>query len=173
LTNKIEINAIVALAENNVIGNENGLIWNIPEDLKNLKKLTMGFPIIMGRKTWETIGVSLPGRLNVVLSKNINWNKNDVLKVSSFNEAILKSKLWLNEKKELDIKKIFVFGGGQIYNEGLKYVSKIYITKVFLKPNGNIFFPVLLDKTWKETYKSDIKTTKSGIKFQFIELDKI
>ena len=173
MTNKIEINAIVALAENNVIGNENGLMWNIPEDLKNLKKLTMGFPIIMGRKTWETIGFSLPGRLNVVLSKNINWNKNDVLKVSSFNEAILKSKAWLNEKKELDIKKIFIFGGGQIYTEGLKYVSKIYITKVFLKPNGNIIFPEFSNKTWKETYKSDIKTTKSGIKFQFIELDKI
>ena len=77
------------------------------------------------------------------------------------------------KKKELDIKKIFIFGGGQIYTEGLKYVSKIYITKVFLKPNGNIIFPEFSNKTWKETYKSDIKTTKSGIKFQFIELDKI
>ena len=173
MINKIEINVVVAAAQNNVIGNENGLMWNIPEDLKNVKKLTMGYPIIMGRKTWDTIGCSLPGRLNVVLTKNKNWNKLDVLSVSNFEEAILKSKEWLNKKKRLDIKKIFLFGGGHIYSEGLKYASKIYITKVFLKPDGNIFFPTLLNNIWKETYKSEIKISEKGIKFQFIELERI
>ena len=87
MSSQLKISAIVASAKNRVIGDGENLLWKISEDFKRLKKLTMGCPLIMGRRTWDSIGKPLPGRANIVLTRNINWHKEGAIKASSIDEA--------------------------------------------------------------------------------------
>jgi dihydrofolate reductase len=126
------INIIVAVSENDIIGGDNKLLWNIPEDLKWFKKITTGNTVIMGRKTFESIGKALPNRENIVITRQKNYNSNCIT-VSSINEAILKS----DRRKD-----IFIVGGGQVYQEALKMdiVDNIYLTRVHNNYDGDTKF---------------------------------
>jgi dihydrofolate reductase len=126
------INIIVAVSENDIIGGDNKLLWNIPEDLKWFKKITTGNTVIMGRKTFESIGKALPNRENIVITRQKNYNSNCIT-VSSINEAILKS----DRRKD-----IFIIGGGQVYQEALKMdiVDNIYLTRVHNNYDGDTKF---------------------------------
>ncbi len=125
------MNIIVAVAENNVIGCHNKLIWHISEDLKRFKRLTTGHPIIMGRKTYDSIGRALPNRLNVVISRNADLKIEGCEVVGSLDEA-----LKLTEGQDP-----FVIGGGEIYRQALPLATKLYLTKVYQSPEGDTHFP--------------------------------
>lgn len=122
---------IVASSENDVIGKDNELIWKLKSDLKRFKKMTEGNTVIMGRKTYESIGKPLPGRLNIVITRDENKLFEGAISVNSIEGAI---------KKSPNNKKIFIIGGSQIYNQSLKYTDIIYMTKVHCVVEGDSHF---------------------------------
>ena len=142
---EIPIICIVAMNQNRIIGDGQKLLWHIPGDLKRLKSITMGSPLIMGRKTWDSIGFPLPGRGSVVLTNSTTWESRGAIKASSFEEAITKSKQWLidNENsKIIDVnKKIFLFGGAEIYRLGIEFCNTIEVTQVIFQAEQGPQFP--------------------------------
>ena len=138
------LSLIVAKAENNVIGKGNKLLWHLPEDLKRFKNLTTGHTIIMGRKTFESLGRVLPNRKHVVFTQNPNFKVDDV------NVKIVHSLQDIQEYVE-DKNENFVIGGEKIYNLLMPYVSKMYITEIHKDFDGDTFFPNVDLESWKET----------------------
>lgn len=156
------LSIIVAVSENNVVGKENKLPWKLSADLKRLKSLTMGHHIIMGRKTWESLGKALPGRINVVITTDKNFKAEGGVVVHSLNEALAYS----SEDDE-----IFIFGGGKIFKEAMPLVNKIYITRVHSIIDGDTFFPVLDRSDWKEISREDFKADeKNQYNYSFVTL---
>lgn len=148
------VSLIVAAAEDNAIGINNTLPWNLPEDLKFFKRTTMGKPVIMGRKTFESLGRPLPGRLNIVLSGNKNLMLPEgVLLYSDVNAALEKLQ---NDNAE----ECFILGGGQVFENTISLVDRMYITRVHTTvPNADAFFPQV-DHThwrlvWEEKHQAD------------------
>ena len=152
---KNPIFCIVAMNENRIIGDGKKILWHLPGDLKRLKKMTMGSPLIMGRKTWDSIGRPLPGRANIVLTNSLSWQAEGAIVVNSFEDAVTKSDEWIQRNIETNQniiqKKIFLFGGAEIYKIGLKYCDNIEITKVKLKLHAGIKFPKLNENDWTKT----------------------
>jgi len=129
------ISIIVAVGKNREIGSKNGLLWKIPGELKRFRQITEGHPIIMGRKTYESIGRPLPKRTNIVITRNENFKPDGVVIVKSLEEAIAKA-------KEIDSSEIFIIGGGQIYNQALPLAEKLYLTVVDADfPQADTYFP--------------------------------
>lgn len=127
------INIIVAVSENNVIGSDNKLVWHLPEELQYFKKVTINKTIIMGRKTFDSIGKALPKRKNIVLTTNKNFSFPEVEVCNNFQELI--------DKYESSEEEIFVIGGAEIYKLFLPYVFKIYYSVIHQIVEGNIHFP--------------------------------
>ncbi|MEG0466984.1 MAG: dihydrofolate reductase [Mucinivorans sp.] len=140
------ISIIVAIATNGVIGCHNRLIWHISEDLKRFKSLTMGHPIVMGRKTFASIGRALPGRQNIVISRDKALKIDGVDVVASMEEAI---------KIASTDGEIFIIGGGEIYHLALPLASKLYVTQVEQSPQGDTFFPEIDENEWLETHREE------------------
>ncbi len=133
--NKPFLSIIVAIQKNNRgIGYQNDLLFKISEDQKRFKALTSGHPIIMGRKTFESIGRPLPNRTNIVITRNAEWNYEGVVVVSSLEEAIA-------EAKKVEQEEIFVIGGSEIYGRALSFVDRLYITVVDGEKQADTFFP--------------------------------
>lgn len=145
------ISIIAAVSENGVIGKDGELPWHIPEDLKHFKNLTSGNVVIMGRKTYESIGKPLPNRLNIVITRDTSKHINGCITVNSIEEAI---------RKASSDKEIFIIGGGEIYKKSLKFANKIYLTKIHQHIEGDTFFPTL-SNYWKEVERED----KEGYSF--------
>ncbi len=161
---KPRISIIVAATENGVIGKHNSLPWKLADDLKSFKNLTLGKPIIMGRKTFESIGRILPGRLNIVISKENDFE--GVEMASSLEEAI---KIAEKEKTE----EIFIIGGAMIYRHALAIADRIYLSRVCIKLDGDAFFPVIKDHEWKQISKVRFdKSEKNEYDFDLFILDK-
>ena len=133
------VSIIAAVSENGVIGVDNKLPWYIPEDLKRFKKLTKGNTVIMGRKTYESIGKPLPDRVNIVVSRNKDLVIPGCLVVNSVTQAIRKAD---NDKD------VFIIGGGEIYNSGIIHAKRIYLTKVHQEVEGDTKFPEI--SGWEE-----------------------
>ena len=133
---------IVAASENNVIGAKNELPWHLPNDFKYFKNKTWGMPVIMGRKSYESLKKSLPGRINIVVTKKTNWHPDDVFVVNDIDDAIEKA-------KESDAREIFIIGGGEIFKQTINIVSKIYLTRVHATVDGDTFYPELDKEKWK------------------------
>jgi len=150
------VSIIAAMSENRVIGRDGKLPWYIPEDLQHFKKLTEGGAVIMGRKTYESIGKPLPNRLNIVITREKDKTINGCITVNSIKDAISKA----NSEK-----KIFIIGGGEIYKKSLKFASTVYLTKVHQDIEGDTYFPELNDK-WKEVERED-KNGYSFIRYDF------
>ena len=156
------LSIIVALSENNVIGRDNGLPWRLSADLKRLKSLTMGHHIIMGRRTWESLGRPLPGRQNVVITSDKNYFAEGAIVVHSLEEALTISAID-NE--------VFIFGGGKVFAEALPQVEKIYLTKVHTTIEGDTFFPVLNESEWKEIERHDFSADeKNEFDYSFVTM---
>lgn len=155
------INIIVATANNNAIGKDNDLLWHISEDLKYFKSTTLGCPIIMGRKTWESLPFKpLPKRENIVISRNKDLEIEGAKVIHSIEEAI-------NYAKTLE--NCFIMGGGMIYTSALPFCDKLYITKVFKDFEADTFFPEIDLNTWTIESESDIKTDpNNSLEFQFL-----
>jgi dihydrofolate reductase len=140
------LSLIVAVAKNNVIGHNNILPWHLPEDLKRFKSLTMGHHIIMGRKTYESLGRLLPGRATVIVTRNTSYKVEGALIAHSLEAACILA--------HGDVEP-FVIGGAEIYKEGLKHATKLYITEVQADFMGDAFFdPIDLD-VWQLAEKKD------------------
>ena len=137
----MRISLIVAMAKNRVIGKDNQMPWHLPADFAYFKKVTLGHPVIMGRKTFESIGRALPGRHNIVVSRNPAFHADGIDVVPSLNEAL--------NKCEND--EVFVIGGATLYAEAIPLVSRIFLTEVDASPDGETFFPDLDPDQWRET----------------------
>jgi dihydrofolate reductase len=139
------ISAIVAISNNRVIGNDNNIPWYLPADLKYFKKRTLNHHIIMGRKTFQSIGRPLPKRSNVILTRDPFFIASNCLIAHSLEHA-------LNIAKDNGEAEAFIIGGGQIYELAMPFVDKIYLTEVDLEVEGSVKFPVLPEQDWKETW---------------------
>jgi len=158
------ISIIVAVAENNVIGKDNKLIWHLPKDLKHFKETTTGHFIIMGRKTFESNGRPLPNRTNVIITKDKNYQVEGCIIVHSLKEALHLA------KGETEI---FIIGGGEIYKQAMPIAEKIYLTKVNQFFEGDTFFPEINMKEWMELSRKDFEPDeKNKYPFSIIILER-
>lgn len=134
---------VVAMGEKNEIGSGNQLLWHLPKDLKHFKDLTSGHPIIMGRKTYESIGKALPNRTNIVVSRKKNWFQEGVLIVGSLKEAV-------KFAKKID-ENIFIIGGGNVYEQTMEIADRLEVTLVKANLEADTYFPKINEKIWKKT----------------------
>lgn len=155
---------VVAISENNAIGKDNELLWHLPADLKHFKNTTSGHTIIMGRKTYDSIGKPLPNRRNIVITRQKDLQIEGIEVVNSLEEAI---SLCENEDK------VFIIGGAEIYKQALPLVHKIELTRVHQEFEANAFFPELDGETWKETWKEDhLPDEKNKFAYTFSTLER-
>ena len=160
---KPRISIIVAHSRNMVIGKANALLWRLPEDLKRFKKLTTSHPIIMGRKTYQSINRPLPDRTNIIVTRDKNLEIPRCIIVHSVIEAIEKA-------KEFDREEIFIIGGAEIYKETLPLVDRLYVTKVDLDVEGDAFFPEYSNIFTKKI--SEESGEFEGLKYSYLILEK-
>lgn len=156
------ISIICALAKDRAIGKDSQLLWHIPNDLKRFKELTLDHPIIMGRKTYESIGKALPRRTNIVITSQKGSNYNDCLIYHSLKEA-------LDKAKEVDKEEIFVIGGGQIYAQALSQTDRLYLTVVDGEYEADTFFPDYSEFT---KVVSDQQEENGEHKYRYLTLEK-
>ena len=157
-----KISIIVAMSSNSVIGINNQLPWHISEDLKNFKKTTLNHCVIMGRKTYDSIGKPLKDRRNIVISRDESLLINGVEVVNSLEQAIS----IVDELSE-----VFIIGGEQIYSLSLPLATHLYITKVNSNFKGDAFFPDYNQQEWEEVAREDL-VSKSKLKFSFLQFEK-
>ena len=160
------LSAIVAKSMNNAIGKDNKLLWKIPDDMKRFKKLTTGHTIIMGRKTFESIGRVLPNRLNVILTRDPNYKVDDpnvkiVGGISDLEE-------YINDDNEN-----FVIGGAQIYSILMSKCKKIYVTQIDKDFVGDSYFPVIRENEWKVIEGEDGPKDENDFKYEYITYERI
>lgn len=162
----MRISFIVAKAQNNVIGRNNELPWHLKDDLQNFKKITMGHHILMGRKTFQSIGKALPGRMSLVVSSESKANTDNVLWFNSIFRAIKQAER--NGETEL-----FIIGGEQIFRSALSLADRIYLTEVKATVEGNVFFPQLSLKNWKNVSEQHYtKNADNDFDFDILILDR-
>ena len=144
------ISLIVAASTNNAIGKANQMLWHLPEDFKFFKNTTWGMPIIMGRKTFESIGKPLPGRMNIVITSNTDWKVDGVQVAPNIDDAIKLA-------ETANAKEIFITGGGEIYKQTIGIADKIYITKVNTIIDGDVYFPEIDETVWELSFEKNVK----------------
>lgn len=155
---------IAAVSKNNVLGKENKLLWHLPKDFKFFKETTLGHPIIMGRKTFESLPGILPGRTHIVITRDKTFSKENIKVANSIEEAI---KIGLSENEE-----VFICGGGQIYKEALEknLADKILLTEVDTEIDGDALFPIFNKQDWEITKKEcHQRDEKHNFDFCFVE----
>jgi dihydrofolate reductase len=156
------ISLIWAMDENRVIGYHNQLPWRLPEDLKFFKRVTMGHPIAMGRKTYDSIGKPLPGRENIVITRDENYNPEGCTVLHSIEEMIA----YAAENKSDEV---FVIGGAEIFKEVLQRADKLYLTMIHHQFEGDTFFPVFdIDKWELESREIGLKNEKNPYDYEFL-----
>ena len=165
--NKFPIVTIVAVSSDFIIGDGNKMLWHLPNDLKRLKSITLGNPLIMGRKTFDSIGKPLQGRANIILTNKRNFKddvKSEKYFVQSFEDSIIKANNWLTKKfkkNEQDKKRIFIFGGGEIYKIALDFCSQIELTLVDINLKNGVSFPIIDEKKWKKKILQRVEGNES------------
>ena len=161
------LSIIVAKAKNNIIGKENKLIWHIPDDLKRFKELTIGHNIIMGRKTFESLGGILPNRKHIVFTQNPDFKINDE------NVQVVHSMLEIQEYIENN-EENFVIGGAMIYNLLMPYVTKMYVTEIEKDFQGDAFFPRIDTQVWKEVSREKgMKDENNDFDYDYVVYERI
>lgn len=153
------IRIIAAMSNNRVIGSDNKLIWNLPDDLKRFKRITTGNTVVMGRKTYESIGKPLPNRRNIIITRYQDYKADGCEIVNSIDEALM---LCNND--------CFIIGGGEIYKQAIDIADKIYLTLIDEHFEGDTYFPEI-GKNWIITSK-EIKENLEYKKYSFIEYEK-
>lgn len=144
------LTSVVAVSTNNVIGKDNKLLWRLPNDMKFFKNTTWGMPVIMGRKTFESLGKALTGRTNIVITRQPGFTADGIKVVPGLDEAMLVA-------ADVDAKEAFIIGGGEIYKQTLPLVHRIYLTRVHVILEGDTFFPVIDDTDWQLLSQLDFK----------------
>jgi len=153
-----KLSTIVAIANHRVIGVNNTLPWHLPEDLKRFRALTMGHHIIMGRKTYDSLGRLLPGRTTVIVTRNPDYKVAGALIANSLQAAIALCK---------DDDEAFLIGGAELYQDGLKLSNKLYITEIALDVEGDAHFPEYSSEEWQETLR-EVHTSAQGLNFSYV-----
>lgn len=143
----VTVAAIAAMSKNFAIGKDNQLLWHIPDDFRHFKETTMGKPIIMGRKTYESLGKPLPGRTNIVITSKPEQIEGDVTIVATIDEAIAKAK---QVAADTGVDEVFIIGGGQIYEAAMPQTQRIYLTVINQSYEGDTFFPRINPAEWDE-----------------------
>ena len=149
------LSLLVAADEGNVIGKDNRLPWHLPNDLKYFKNQTWGLPILMGRKTFESIGKALPGRRNVVLTRNADWSHEGVTVVHSLDEAFM-------EIAPLQVEEVFVIGGAELFKATLPRAYRIYLTRIHHRFEGDTWFPELPAAEWTRVKSRDCEADEKN-----------
>jgi dihydrofolate reductase len=152
------LSTIVAIANKRVIGVNNTLPWHLPEDLKRFRALTMGHHIIMGRKTYESLGRLLPGRTTVIVTRNTDYKVEGALIANSLHDAIA----LCNGDNEA-----FLIGGAELYQDGLKFSNKLYITEISLDVEGDAFFPEYQSEEWLESSR-EAHSSAQGLNYSYV-----
>ena len=142
----LPLSLIAALGENRVIGVDNSMPWHLPGDFKYFKATTLGKPIIMGRKTWDSLGRPLPGRLNLVVSRQTGLQLEGAEVFASLEAAVERAEEWA---KEQGVGELMLIGGAQLYSQGLADADRLYLTRVGLSPEGDAWFPEFDQAQWK------------------------
>ena len=161
------LSIIVAKGKNNIIGKDNKMVWHLPEDLKHFKNLTTGHTIIMGRKTFESLGKPLPNRKHIIFSQNPDFKVNDE------NVEVVHSLLQIQDLIE-GKEEAFVIGGAMIYNFLMPNVKKMYVTEIEKDFEGDTFFPIIDSEVWKETSREKgIKNEENNLDYYFVTYERI
>ena len=158
------ISLIAALARNRAIGKNGQLLWHLPEDMRHFRETTRGKPVIMGRKTWESLPDAfrpLPGRHNLVVSRNPGFQAPGATLAGSLEEALRQAEL--TDK----VDEAFVIGGAELYRQALPLASRLYLTEIAESIEGDVFFPEVLPQDWEEVSRQEQQGT-SGLRFSFV-----
>lgn len=148
------ISLVVAAAKNNAIGKDNQLLWSLPNDMRFFKSTTWAMPVVMGRKTYASMGKALQGRFNIVITRQTDWQAENVVVVHSLTEAIAVA-------EAAHYKELLVIGGGEIYREAFPLARRIYLTRVEVELPGDTFFPEMDPAEWhlqsEQSFAADAK----------------
>ncbi len=169
---------IAALSKNRVIGSENRLPWHLPQDLKNFRAVTLGKPVVMGRKTYESIGRLLPGRENRIITRNPDFKVEGARLFSSLTEAIqdfVEAPEGAREANPLPRKELMVIGGGQIYEQAMPFADRLYLTEIDAEIEGDAYFPqvdlVQFEQISSQEFEGDPAVTEvPGLKRYWIRV---
>ena len=165
----MKVALIVAAARNRAIGLNNKMPWHLPEDLKYFKRVTMGKPVIMGRNTFESIGRPLPGRPNIVISRNADYKADGITLVNSLDAALKAAQQLLPAGQD----EVMVIGGAQIYAQALPQATRLYLTEVDAEPEADAFFPAINRSEWQETAReSHAACERNPYAYSFVVLEK-
>lgn len=161
----MEISLVVAMDENRVIGADNGLPWRLPADLRHFKQVTMGHPIVMGRRTWESIGRPLPGRTNIVVTRRTDVEAQGAVVVDSLESA---------KAGAGDCGELMIIGGAEIFEQALDGADRIYLTEIHAAFEGDTYFPEISEDEWACVSREDFeKDDKNPYDYSFLVLERI
>ncbi len=158
---------VVARAANGVIGRDGGLPWHLPADLRHFKRLTVGKPVVMGRRTFESIGRPLPGRHNIVLTRG-GWRAEGVTVVATLAEAVAAAGLQQGARPD----EIMIIGGAAVYAEALPSARRVYLTEVHAAPDGDTRLPAFDRSVWHEIAREDHPVAGDAPAFSFVTLER-
>jgi len=158
---------IAAIGEGRTLGKNNDLLWRIPDDLKRFKTLTTGHVVVMGRKTYESIGKPLPNRTNIVVTRDPSWQADGVVVASSIEDALAKAEK--NPPAGGD-SEVFIMGGGQIYNQALPFADRLHLTLIEAKKDADIFFPEYEKEFTKVIFHEERE--HEGLKYKWVDLER-
>jgi len=160
------VSFVLARADNGVIGADNAIPWRIPEDMKRFKALTIGKPIVMGRKTWDSFPKRpLPGRTNIVITRDTNWRADGAVVVHSLDAALARAQSEHSSE-------IAIIGGAEIYKLALPRAGLIHLTEVHIDAHGDVFLPPFDPAAWREIVRED-RVTPDGLRYSFVNLQRI
>jgi dihydrofolate reductase len=163
----MKLSLIAAVAENGAIGKDNRLLWHLPADLQHFKRLTTGHVVVMGRKTFESIGKPLPNRTNVVVTRQPGFEADGCEVVHSLDDALRQSAIQNPQSA------IFVIGGAELYAQALPLAEKLYLTEVKASPHGDAFFPTINLTDWDEVNRQPHPADeRHAHAFEFVELER-
>ena len=155
LGGRSDISLIVAASNNNAIGKANAMLWHLPEDLKFFKNTTWGMPIIMGRKTFESVGKPLPGRTNIVITSNKDWRGEGTITTTNIEEAC-------EAARATGAKEIFITGGGELYKQTMGIANRIDLTRVNTEIDGDAYFPVMDETIWEKVFEKKVQADEKN-----------
>lgn len=159
---------IAALARNGVIGRDNTLPWRIPEDLQRFKALTLGHPVIMGRKTWNSLGRPLPGRQNIVISRDPAYEATGAITATSLTQAVAQARAQTTAQAKAEI---FIIGGAEIYQLALPQAQRLQLTQIEADIEGDAYFPSFDCTQWRETWR-EAHQTAEGLRYAFVTYER-
>lgn len=163
------ISFVVARADNGVIGRDNALPWHLPADLKHFKRLTVGKPVVMGRKTYESIGKPLPGRHNIVMTRDPDWRADGVTVVANLAEAVAAGGL----DPRTRVEEVMIIGGAAVYAEALPIATRVYLTEVHDAPEGDTTLPPFGPDRWREAAREDHPAEDGKPGYSFVTLERV